>query len=350
MAETTWPDGSPRAVSDIEYELLGQCFAPDGVYGVPSDPTTVFADSTGRQVKVRAGKSGVIHGQGWASGSTDTVKLIGANTTGFSRYDLVVLGLDRATWLATTYIKQGTPASTPLVPALERVAAGTGTGKWEIPLARVTVAAGTSSINSGDVVNYAQYLGPPPMLYVATRAALAFVPSPVLHQLVYVTALQTVFRWTGTLWVHHEPGSIVGGQEYQGSGVLGTGPTSSHDYLGMSTGTVELAASSRYLIEAQPALAVSSASDMRCWMIIGKGATLNTVGEMIPLVSTAYTSQPQYISAPYTTSVEETVEFRLWGRASQVNWFQTHRRTTAQGAVPYMHVRYLGPAAGVLAG
>lgn len=348
VVATTWPDGSPRSCTDIEWELSGSAFCADGVFGRPADPTTIFADSTGRQVKIRAGKYAMVHGQGWSSGTTDIVVSIGANATSFSRYDLIVLGLDRSTWLASVYPKQGTAAASPTVPALQRDAAGAGTGKWEIPLARVTVGPGVSTINSGDVVNYAQYLGPGEPVHVADVAALAYIPSPVANQLAYVVQLATIYRYTGTVWTPLQAGSILGGNNYPGTGALGTAFADQHYYLGMTTGVRQLIGGFRYAIEALPTVQLSAAADMRCWFVIGKGSTINTVHEELPVLSTAYTSQPYRVVGEYTPAADEQVEFRLWGRAGTANWFQAHRRQTTAGSVPYMRIRLLG--AGVLMG
>lgn len=163
MAETTWPDPSttpPRQVTDIQYEKLLQ-FLGDGLWGSPLTPAVV-GDSSGRQVKIKANTRALIKGHIYDSGTTDVVKSIAANTSGQTRLDLIVLQLDRATWRVTSQIKQGTPgATTP--PSLQRDAddAGAGTGKFEVPVALVTVLNNAGTIAAGDVRPVAYYIGLP---------------------------------------------------------------------------------------------------------------------------------------------------------------------------------------------
>jgi hypothetical protein len=68
---------------------------------------------------------------------------IAANVSGSTRYDLIVLRLDRTANSLTAVVKQGTPGAGS--PALTQVVGGT----WEFLLASVTVASGTLSITSG---------------------------------------------------------------------------------------------------------------------------------------------------------------------------------------------------------
>lgn len=163
MAESTWPDPSTtpsRLVNDIQYEKLFSVMG-DGLLGTPLTPAVV-GDSTGLQVKIKANTRGLVKGHMYDAGTTDVVKTIAANTSGSTRLDLVVLQLDRATWKVTSQVKLGTPgASTP--PTVQRDAddTATGTGKFEIPLAQVTVANGASTITAGNVKPLAYYIGLP---------------------------------------------------------------------------------------------------------------------------------------------------------------------------------------------
>lgn len=163
MAETTWPDPSTtpaRLVTDIQYEKLFQ-FLGDGLWGTPLSPAT-YGDSTGRQVKIKANTRALIKGRIYDSGTTDVTKTITANTSGSTRLDLLVLQLDRATWRITSVVKAGTPgSSTP--PSVQRDTddAATGTGKFELPLAQITVANNAATIAAGDVRPLAFYIGLP---------------------------------------------------------------------------------------------------------------------------------------------------------------------------------------------
>ena len=148
MAETSWPSpnhGTPaRAVTDAEYQHLAP-WASDGLF--PSNSDVVYANSSGREVHVRAGKYGIVRGHAWASGSTERAVTIGANTSGSTRIDTAVLRLDRSTWDVTLVVRAGTPGSGS--PALQRDSGDSG--QFEIPVADITVANGAAAIAAGDV-------------------------------------------------------------------------------------------------------------------------------------------------------------------------------------------------------
>ena len=148
MSEASWPSpdhGTPaRAVTDAEYPHLSP-WSADGVFQSSSD--VVYANSSGLEVHVRAGKYAIVQGHAWSSGSTEFAVSVTANSSGSTRVDTVVLRLDRSTWNVTVSVRQGTPGAG--APALVR---NTGdTGLWEIPVADVTVDNGVSVIASGKV-------------------------------------------------------------------------------------------------------------------------------------------------------------------------------------------------------
>lgn len=160
MAESSWPTvAGSRAISDTQWELMSQGFAPDGVIGLPTDTAVVYGDSTGLQVKIRANKYAVVKGHGWMSGTSEFTKAITSNNSGQTRIDLVVLRLNRTDQTVTVQVKAGTPGSGS-APALQQDASSSGTGLYEIALARVTVTSGASTISSGNVVPYARYILP----------------------------------------------------------------------------------------------------------------------------------------------------------------------------------------------
>ena len=76
-----------------------------------------------------------------ASGSGNKVLSIASNVSGNSRIDRVVIGLNYTTSTVTLYVKAGTPAATPVPPALEQDAL-----VYELSLAQVLVASGASSL------------------------------------------------------------------------------------------------------------------------------------------------------------------------------------------------------------
>jgi hypothetical protein len=74
---------------------------------------------------------------------------IASNTSGATRYDRIVLRLDRVANSLTAVVSQGTPGSGNY-PAVTRVVGG----MWEVPLAGVTVTNGALSIVAGNLVDH----------------------------------------------------------------------------------------------------------------------------------------------------------------------------------------------------
>ncbi|MGK5531529.1 hypothetical protein [Streptomyces sp. URMC 129] len=153
MAQASWPNAAhnSRAVTDREYELLCALETGDGVYGDPTE-SAVVAAGVGLAVDVRAGVFAHVRGHVWTSGGTALTLPIGANASGMTRIDRVVLRMSRTTWQVTAEVIAGTPGAP--APALTRDPGSTGV--WEVPLALVTVLNGSGSVV---VVREEQYVG-----------------------------------------------------------------------------------------------------------------------------------------------------------------------------------------------
>jgi hypothetical protein len=77
---------------------------------------------------------------------------IASNTSGATRFDRVVLRLDRVANSLSAVVKQGTPGSG-IYPALTQVAGGV----WEVPIGGAVVANGALSIVAGNVGDFRVY-------------------------------------------------------------------------------------------------------------------------------------------------------------------------------------------------
>lgn len=198
MAESSWPSPSAsRVVNDSQYERLAISYGPQAaLIGSPADTALIFADSTGMQVKVRADRYACVRGYEWYSGSSDFTKAIGANVSGSTRTDLIVLRLSRTTWNVTVEVVAGTPGAG--APAVTQNTGTTGT--WELPLATVTVAPSASTISAGNVSFLGVYSGSDGGGYVVgSTAALAYVPGK--YDGMVVTVGRSKFLYNGTSWV-----------------------------------------------------------------------------------------------------------------------------------------------------
>lgn len=194
MAQSSWPSpAASRVVTDLQYERLVATQYVDGLIGDPSDAPLVSADGSAMQVSLAASRYAQVRGHGWTSGATTVTLAIGANSSGNTRIDLVVLGLDRSTWNVTAYVKAGTPGSTPVAPALQT---DTGdTGIYEIPLAEVTVLNGAAVIAADKVKTRHWYVRPDG---VASAGADTRPPSPWPGMHLWESS--TDYVWNGTAW------------------------------------------------------------------------------------------------------------------------------------------------------
>lgn len=340
MASTTWPDGSPKSVDDIEYEVLGVAFAPDGIIGTPTDSTVVYGDSSGRQVKIRLGKYGYVHGRGWASGASDIIKTISANASGQPRIDLVVLGLDRTTWLVTEYVLTGTPAASPVAPALTRNAMGAGTGKWEIPLATVAVANGAATISAADVTPIHPWLGTGNLMSFGSVAAMTAWPGANGMraevdgaQYIYTSGAWRIADWSSS-W------GLVGGKVWTGSGTFSTGiGTTELAVTGFTTGAVSLVGGRRYVIEAS-CLAVRTLATGGIELRIRDTSVAGTARGYLHVDQNGGQGYQQIVLGRYDCAADETKTFVLTADTISSSTVDISRTNTPN---TFFEVRDIGP-------
>jgi hypothetical protein len=146
MAEFGYPmeSGAGAVVSEDQWGLMSRWWMQPGVYLEYLNGLEVYADSTGRQVKVRTGGA-------WAYGAmylnTAEVILPIAVNAGATRIDSVVVRFQWTTDQVFLFVVAGTPGGGP--PSL---AASPGFA-WDLELARITVATGFVTLAGGTVEN-----------------------------------------------------------------------------------------------------------------------------------------------------------------------------------------------------
>ncbi|MFF1709326.1 hypothetical protein [Streptomyces sp. NPDC058268] len=190
MAQDSWPSPAhnSRAVTDTEYEKIAAHFSDDGTWGTPTDTAVVSAGS-GLSVNVRAEVYASVRGHAWYSGASAVNLAIGANSSGSTRTDRVVLRLDRSAWTVRAVVKAGTPGAG--APTLTQQTGDTGV--YEIPLARVTVLNGASAVS---VTREELYVG------TRLRPALSSArnPNPVRGEVAYEIDTGRLKIYDGTAW------------------------------------------------------------------------------------------------------------------------------------------------------
>lgn len=120
---------------------------PDGVIAGIGSEMSVYANSSGMVVYVRSGECRVRSHRG-ALTAEKSLTIAAADATN-PRYDLVVARVNYLTSTISIAVKTGTPSATPTAPSVTQSAGNT----WEIPLARVTVAANAVTIAATSVMD-----------------------------------------------------------------------------------------------------------------------------------------------------------------------------------------------------
>jgi hypothetical protein len=146
-----------RAITLGEHENLAAPLGLSGLTTFGAGILPLYADSTGRQVKLRAGVSALLRGTRFNNTSETTIA-IGANSSGNTRIDLVVLRLDRSTYVVTPTVIAGTASATPVAPSPVRNEQGGSPDYFDQPLAEVTVLDGATTITATQVKSRAWWI------------------------------------------------------------------------------------------------------------------------------------------------------------------------------------------------
>ena len=174
MAETSYPIADGGGVTEYAYEKLmaqvsgiGRVNLASGVgnEGLASMTNKlVYADSTGRQVKIKANEAFIARGFRWESGDEVIVRPLEPNISGKTRIDRITLRLDRSDWTVRLATIKGIPADVPAAPAVT-INYGSN-GFHDIPIGRATVRSNTGSglpsLAAADVIDEATWLTPTP--------------------------------------------------------------------------------------------------------------------------------------------------------------------------------------------
>lgn len=201
MAQLSYPSPSHNArnITEAEYEKVASRFSDDGVDGTPLDVPVISA-GVGLEVVLRAGVFASVRGFAWTSGTVDVPLTISGNASGSTRYDAVVLRLDRATWDVRAAVRAGTPGSG--APTLAQDVGDTG--QYEILLAYVTVPPSAASVTVSD---RPQYIGS--RIRPADNGKAP--PNQRLGEIQYRPNTGQWRGWNGTEWntIHGDSGDLA---------------------------------------------------------------------------------------------------------------------------------------------
>ncbi len=153
MAPVFFPfDSGPGAsVMTAQWSKMARLWKPDGVIFGLLNECQVYADSSGRQVKVKTG--GFWLKGGYAYTTSESILALATNPSGNARIDVIAAEID---WVNNTMglvVITGTPSATPIAPEPTLV---DGT-KWQLKLAQVAVANGYTTVAAADVSDFRTY-------------------------------------------------------------------------------------------------------------------------------------------------------------------------------------------------
>lgn len=190
MTQTSYPFENANT-TESQYSQLFRRLQFSGVSGSPSTTDLKpFGDSSGLQVKVPAGYA-IVRGHAYSSDAQETLAIDAADPSN-PRRDIVVLRLDPTANSVVLAIKKGTAAASPSDPSLTQ----TDEGTFELPLARVAVAAGATTISAGNVTDLRSFVGSQFGRWTTdTRPA-----SPVVGTAGFNTTLGVPEYWSGSAW------------------------------------------------------------------------------------------------------------------------------------------------------
>ena len=138
--------GAGANITEDQWRKMAVHFLATGVLKGELNQFAVFADSTGMQVKVPSGRAWMV-GHFFESDAQETLAIAASNPTN-PRIDRVVVRANFTTNTIDLAIVQGTPAASPVAPALTLTAS-----QWEISLAQVLVDAAVATIAANKITD-----------------------------------------------------------------------------------------------------------------------------------------------------------------------------------------------------
>lgn len=154
MAKTFVPfnAGAGASIYEAQWSKMMSTVFRNGVVSGHLDELEVYGDSTGMQVKASAG-AGWVRGHFYENDEEEIIAVPASDATN-PRWDYVALEVDwtKSNDQMRVVVIEGTPAASPSLPSLTKNAS-----KWQLPLAKIVVGAGVTTITAGNVSDLRQY-------------------------------------------------------------------------------------------------------------------------------------------------------------------------------------------------
>lgn len=200
MAQLSYPFEN-QDTTETQYSALFSRLQLTGVDGDYLGQSLRVTANTGMQVNVAAGYA-IVRGFAYENTAVETLTLDTGNTQ--ARIDLVILRLDPSANSIVLAVKKGTPAASPVAPALTQVPGAV----WEMMLAQVAVAANATAIGINDITDYRRFLG----TQVTSWKTWLRPENPSIGVTGYNSSLAKHEFWDGSAWqpVGNEAGVYSG--------------------------------------------------------------------------------------------------------------------------------------------
>lgn len=201
MAITAFPFESADT-SEEQYSMLMGEAVDTGIVGDQGSNGYIVQAGSGMTVTAGtgSGSQAVVRGTfGYTLAAEGPVTVANGDST-YTRIDLAVLRLNRATDTMTFEVVQGTPSASPVDPTL----AASDSGTYEYPLARLTIPAGAGSMLSGYITDLRTFVGSTTGMWTTTTRP----KTPRKGKLGYNTTLATWEWWNGSAWTTLIPSTV----------------------------------------------------------------------------------------------------------------------------------------------
>ncbi|MFE4919018.1 hypothetical protein [Streptomyces sp. NPDC056661] len=156
MTQSSFPFGSSQIATEDQWSSMFRMAQVDGVFATSENGTNLKVTASNASTVALAAGEAWVQGTYYSNSASLNVSVPTNSGGGSARNDLIVLRRDPSADTTTVQYKTGGTSFPTLTQTLN--------GTWEIPLAKVTVAAGASVVPPAGVVDVRDFVGRPAVL------------------------------------------------------------------------------------------------------------------------------------------------------------------------------------------
>ncbi|MFJ9353768.1 hypothetical protein [Streptomyces mirabilis] len=200
MTQSSFPFGSSQITTEDQWSSYFRMAQVDGVFATSENGTDLKVTASNASTVALAAGEAWVQGTYYSNSASLNVSVPTNSGGGSARNDLIVLRRDPSADATTVQYKTGGTSFPSLTQTLN--------GTWEIPLARVTVAAGASVVPPSGVTDVRWFLGRP-----AVFGSSAYRRPPVRGQ-IHIDNGTDLFVADGTSWNYLGTAEPMGANSY----------------------------------------------------------------------------------------------------------------------------------------